>query len=308
MSSATLGKIKDVMVPATISDLTTLDPGELRIVRVTLPEECEYGGVSYRVRDTMRPGNAFLALPFGVRTEKSQKRMYTRSNCSQTSEGSLETIINLSHEKTADTSVWWLSDQIPGMRSRGETIPIRSVPSEDGRELVLAENSGRCARTNLRLEPDDQWAHMRFLALAFSTGITPFLAYVRYMKSLEFGRTADQGGAHLTLIVSVRNPQQLMAHDELLTLEKEFPRHFRYVPVLTREWPSDWAYGRGRIVRAQALGNGEESIDIAPLREVVPDISDRHVRMCGNRLARRQLEQGLQQQNVPYQSFRSEVW
>jgi hypothetical protein len=99
-----------------------------------------------------------------------------------------------------------------------------------------------------------------------------------------------------------------MEHEELLELKNRFPLNFNYHPVLTREWPDHWEYTKGRIIRAQGDRGGEEVIDLGPLLDVVPDIHNYHVRMCGGRSAKEQLGLGLQQSGRIPLSFRAEVW
>ena len=50
---------KDIFIPATLSKLKTIDPGEIREVTLTVPQECMIDGKSCPVRDEMRPGMAF---------------------------------------------------------------------------------------------------------------------------------------------------------------------------------------------------------------------------------------------------------
>ena len=74
--------VGEVFVPARITKVETIDPGEIRLVVLTLPEAYGIAGVLHPIRDAMYPGNAFLAKPMGARTEKLRRRMYTRSNSS----------------------------------------------------------------------------------------------------------------------------------------------------------------------------------------------------------------------------------
>lgn len=301
-----LAKTRELFVPAVITNVHTLDPGEIRTIELTLPQEYEIDSTRYPIRDEMRPGTAFLARPFGSRTGRLRRRMYTRSNCSLTAERVLETIINHTHQKKSDTSIWWQTEQVEELRRIGGTIDVRVDFNSARSELMVYENSGKSEPANLRLESDDEWRAMRFLGIAFSTGITPFLSQLRYMQALDFWRTGDQAGVQYTLIASARNPRQLMNHAELIDLNRRFPKNFWYHPVLTREWPDDWGYTKGRIIRV--TGEGERTVDIAPLLEVVPNIHQYHVRMCGNKLARDQLEQGLRKSGQVPLSFRAEVW
>ena len=298
----------EVFIPARVTKVETIDPGEIRLVALTLPDTYEIGGTTYVVQDTMRPGNAFLAKPMGSRTAKFRRRMYTRSNAARTAPRVLETIINHTHEAKADTSIWWQMDEAQILLRTGGTIDVRLTLNPDGTHLDLFENSLHAAEKNLRLEPDDQWPAMRYVAIALSTGITPFLAYLDYMSANEFGKTHDQAGCRFTLIASVRHPRQLMQHDMLLDLARRFPDNFRYYPVLTREWPPEWPYGKGRLIRASDTCEGGRHIDLARLLKVVPDLDHCHLRMCGNALCREEILQGLQQHGIEVLSFRSEVW
>jgi hypothetical protein len=44
------------------------------------------------------------------------------------------------------------------------------------------------------------------------------------------------------------------------------------------------------------------------LLEIVPDLGQCHLRMCGNARCRDEIVQGLQQHRIEVLSFRSEVW
>ena len=300
--------MSEIVVPALLTKVTTLVPGELRLVELTLPAQHEVNKISYPVYDVMSPGSAFLLKPWGYRTQKWRRRMYTRSNCRIGSERILETIINDTHTEKSDTSVWWQTEEVLAWQESGKSIAVRVEWNEDRSGLVIYENSRKVHATNLCLEPDGEWEQMSFLALALSTGITPFLSYLRYMQKKEFGRSANHGGAVFTLIVSVPHPQHLMAHEELLALERQFPNNFHYHPVLTRSWPEDWSFTKGRIIRVRTDAAEEQKIDISALRNILPDIHQHHVRFCGNKVARDQLQQGFTQHGIEPLSFRAEVW
>ena len=107
-----MNRPRELFVPARITNVHTYDPGEVRKVAFTLPEIFEVDGRPVPVRDRMRPGSAFLVKPFGVRTQKYRRRMYTRTNCSDESPRVLETIINDTHKEKADTSPWWQTDDL----------------------------------------------------------------------------------------------------------------------------------------------------------------------------------------------------
>jgi hypothetical protein len=298
----------EVFVPARITKVQTIDVGEIRLVELTLPEAYEMAGTLCPIRDGMRAGNAFLARPMGARTAKPRRRMYTRSNASLTAPHVLQTIINHTHEARADTSIWWQTEEVDRRHHEGGTIDIRLNMNPDGRHLELFENSLQGEDKNLRLEPDDEWPTMRYVAVALGTGITPFLAYLDHMQALGFGRPDHSPGCRLTLIASVRHHGQLMEHERLLELERRFPDNFRYYPILTRQWPADWPYGKGRIVRMSEGCEGSRHIDMTALLEIVPDVVDSHFRMCGNALCRDEIVLGFQQHGIEALSFRSEVW
>ena len=182
---------KELFIPAPITKVITLDPGEIRTIQLTLPKEFELNHVRYPVRDKMRPGTAFLTKAFGARTQKLRRRMYTRSNSSASAELQLETVINYTHAAKADTSLWWQSDEVMARQQRGEPIEVRVDWNEVDSTFEIYENSQACKSTNLRLEPDGEWEGMKFVGIAFATGITPFLSYLRYMQERQFGRHHD---------------------------------------------------------------------------------------------------------------------
>lgn len=299
-----MNRPRELFVPARITDMKTYDPGEVRKVAFTLPETFEVDGRLIPVCDRMRPGGAFLVKPFGVRTQKYRRRMYTRSNCSDESPRVLETIVNDTHKEKADTSPWWQTDDLVQRYRTGGSIDVCVNYDEIRSELVVYQNSQEADPTTLILEADHEWCSMRIVAVALSTGITPFLAYVRHMKSRAFGGTAE---GHFSLIVSVKNPRQLMEHQALLNLSREFPRHFSYHPVLTRAWPEDWAHGKGRIIQVRTEGE-EAHVNLASLLALEPNLQKCHVRFCGNAQAKDQLVLGLQQAQLAPLSFRSETW
>ena len=296
------------VVPARIHLLQTIDPGEIRLVRLALPEQIEIAGKSYGLRDTMRPGTAFLAKPWGARTGKVRRRMYTRSNSAFNEPHLLETFINHTHQEHADTSVWWQSEMANDWFEKEKTVDVRLRLNQEECVVTVYENTMVCKSSNLRLEDDGQWEGMRMVCVAFGTGITPFLSYVRYMTAHDFGLKGSRPGVRLTLVASVRHAGQLMLHEELLSLEKQFPEHFRYQPVLTRSWPDDWGYLKGRILRVEDAESGNDQIDITPLQTIVPDLAQSHLRMCGNVTACRQLTLGLEQGGIVPLSVRAESW
>lgn len=300
-----MNRPRELFVPARITDVTTYDPGEVRKITLTLPETFELDGRPVPICDRMPPGSAFLVKPFGIRTQKYRRRMYTRSNCSDESPLVLETIVNDTHKEKADTSPWWQIDDILERYRTGKAIDVCVNYDETRSELVVYQNTQTVDPTTLILEPDREWCSMRMVAVALSTGITPFLSYLRYMKARGFGGTAD---GHLTLIVSVKTPRQLMDHQALLDLAREFPQHFSYHPVLTREWPEDWPYVKGRVIQVETNGDQDPRVNLAPLIALEPNLRQCHVRFCGNERAQEQLVLGLKQAQLTPLSFRSETW
>jgi ferredoxin-NADP reductase len=302
------GNSMEHVISARIAQLQVIDPGEIRRVQLALPDYVEIGGTRYTLHDTMRPGTAFLAKPWGTRTDKYRRRMYTRSNSSSNEPGLLETFINHTHRPQADTSIWWQTDVADHWYETGKALDIRVTVDESRGVATVYENTTVCKESNLRLEPDGDWESQRFVCVAFGTGITPFLSYVRYMAHHDWKQRGGEHHGHMTLIASVRHEGQLMLHQELLRMEHQFPEHFCYVPVLTRSWPSEWPSLKGRIMRLKTVSSGEEHVDLTPLLEYVPDLSQSDLRMCGSVAACRQLMQGLREQNICPRTIRTESW
>ena len=125
-----------IFVPGEVSRLDNIDPKEIRVVELRMPHASEVDGRMYPIADEMRPGTAFLAEPFGVRTQKLQKRLYTRSNCGFTENRILQTIINDTHDPKADTSIWWQTDEV----SVGDKINVRVEFNGDGTTLIVYEH------------------------------------------------------------------------------------------------------------------------------------------------------------------------
>ncbi len=296
------------VVSARIVRLQVIDPGEIRLVQLALPDSVEVDGTRYALQDTMRPGTAFLAKPWGMRTDKYRRRMYTRSNSSCNQPGILETCINHTHRSQADTSIWWQSEVADSWYETTKAIDVRLTIDKSRGLASVYENTTVCKATNLRLECDGDWEGRQFACVAFGTGITPFLSYVRYMAHHAWSQGGRKRLGHMTLIASVRHEGQLMLHQELLKMAKQYSEHFRYVPVLTRSWPSNWPSLRSRIMRANVLPSGEKQVDLSPLLEIVPNLSQADLRVCGSVAACQQLIQGLKEQNICPTSIRTESW
>jgi hypothetical protein len=276
-----------MFAPATITKLRRLDPGNLLVIQLTLPAYLTINGKEHPVQDGMRPGSGFWIEPL--------QQLYFRSNCSIITQRHLETIIADTHDKS-DTWSWWRTERV----KEGDTVGVQIEGDSRGHVFRIQESKA------LALEPDSWWSEHDFAAIAFSTGIAPFLAHVRYMALFEFGRAFNRfnRGAHYVLIVSAKDPHGLICHEELLALEDRFPENFRYHPALTREWADDWPYTRNRVIRIEKESG---RIDLSPLVDAVPDIERRHVRVCGGSEATSQLLKGLQEDNISPLSIRTEV-
>ena len=160
-----------ILAPATITRVRTLHEGELRGVELTLPVSLRVGAKDEPIEDGMRPGAAFLTEPFGGQSKKYHKQLYMRSNCSISSQRRLET-------------VWWQTGEI----HEGDTIGVRVDADPKGNFLRVHEHRILDQSKSLALEPDTWWSEQNFVAVAFSTGIAPFLAHIRYMALFGFGR------------------------------------------------------------------------------------------------------------------------
>jgi hypothetical protein len=284
-----------MFVPAKVTKLRRLEPGDLRLIELTLPAFLTIDGKEHPIQDGMRPGSAFWIEPLNEHSKPQWQRLYFRSNCSINAGGALETIITDTYDES-DTWSWWQTESI----KEGDVLGVRVEGDVAALTFKIYELK------NLALEPDSWWSEQDFVAIAFSTGIAPFLAQIRYMALFEFGRAFNRfsRGAHYVLVVSAKEPRQLICHEELLAVENRFPENFRYHPALTRQWAEDWPYTRNRVVKMEA---GRGRIDMSPLVEVVPDIAQRHVRLCGGKEATSQVVKGLQEHEISPLSIKAEV-
>ncbi len=298
----------EVVVPAKIHRLESVDPGEIQHVQLMLPESVTIKGETYFVKDSMRPGTAFLTKPWGSRTQKLRRRMYTRSNIAHTEPRILETFINDTHSVRSDTSVWWQSEDAGEWYAKDKPLDVRVTLDPEQRVARVYENALLEKPTNLRLEEDGIWERMPMTLVAFGTGITPFLAFVRYMEAHYAECKEPNEPVPVVLIASARHERQLILHDELQTLAESASHWFQYHPVLTRTWPNDWRHTRGRIVREKPSMKNSSEIDLSPFLDLVPNPSQSHLRLCGNAQACHQVVQGLASSGMTPMSIRSESW
>lgn len=298
----------DVFVPARIEVLEVLEPGELCRVALSLPDRIDLEGTAYAMQDLMRPGTAFLVKPYGMRSCRFRRRMYTRSNVAEHQPRLLETFINYTHNDRADTSKWWQSKEAMNWYLEGKSLDVRVRVDQKEHIARVYENTGECKAANLRLEEDGVWESSRLVCIAFGTGVTPFLAYIRYMAARGFGQGRGRSGTSFLLMASARTFSQLMCHEELLEIQRRYPAHFQYHPVLTRSWPSDWPWRKGRLMTVQSDGSGKDRIDLSGMLALAGDCSNAHLRLCGNLQACRHIISGLEQSGVVPLSLRSESW
>lgn len=283
-----------------------LAKNELARVEIELPSTHEVEGVVYPIYDYMTPGSAFIAIPFGSRTRRWEKRAYTRSNCAELTPMGLETIVNYSKSKVkpANTSAWWQEDDLAEAM-----IEVRVEFDETHTHLKPFSLAHKEEAQSLLLEPIEMLCMMkRILAIGFYTGATPFLAYTRYMAAYHFGHALkNQQDFRFIFIVCVQNESQLMYHDELRKIQMKFPYNFTYWPVLTRTWPKDWRYGRGRLLDPDR-DNVRFRVDMMPLLTTIRGIEHFHLRICGGCEPRDRIQLGLEQHGIRPLSVRSECW
>ncbi len=99
----------------------------------------------------------------------------------------------------------------------------------------------------------------RIVLVAGGVGITPLMSKIRYLASQNWQGRID-------LIYSVKTPGDIIFHDELETLERAFAALQVHVTVTAPD--ENWRGARGRL--------SEKFI-----RDIVPDIAQRTVHICG---------------------------
>src|SRR2546425_3195552 len=98
-----------MFVLATITKFKRLDPGDLRLIELTLPASLTVDGKEHPIQDGMRPGAGFWVQPRDEGSKEPWQRFYFRSNCSISARGHLETIITNTYDKS-DTWSWWQTE------------------------------------------------------------------------------------------------------------------------------------------------------------------------------------------------------
>lgn len=253
-----------VSVLAKVDEIIDFDPGEIRALRLRLPES---------IQVVARPGNAFWLKLWGRRTEKLQLRAYSFSSIPRSP--IIETVIaKATPEEEPDTS-WTVQEFDTG------ECDIWARVTDDKKLLFINP------RKDLELESDEWWQEKKFLFYGLGTGVTPHLSAVRYMA--EHGMNAD-----VVCVASAKNFRRLIFHSELEALARRFP-NFRYVPFLTRENPAGWLYHTGRPT-------------VEVLAKLVPDIAERHVRLCGGKNTKKNFVEAALAAGMTFPSVKSEEW
>ncbi|MSU41955.1 MAG: hypothetical protein EXS22_02225 [Pedosphaera sp.] len=127
------------------------------------------------------------------------------------------------------------------------------------------------------------------VCIAGGSGVTPFRGFVREA-------TRCQLDTRITILYSVRTPNDIIFNDEFRELEKQNPR-LKFAVTCTRLEASDaWAGRRGRV-------------DDAWIREQVTDISKTYFYACGpTPLVEFAELQVLNHMAVPKAQLRTEKW
>lgn len=121
-----------------------------------------------------------------------------------------------------------------------------------GDELRIAAPYGRFTFTGDEADS--------IVLIGCGVGITPLMSVVRYL-------TDSSWPGEITLFFGFRTPEEFIFRNELERLERRHP-NLRVVPTVSKPEGTDWSGRTGRI--------GPELV-----RELVPDIADRLVHLCG---------------------------
>lgn len=148
-----------------------------------------------------------------------------------------------------------------------------------GDELRIAAPYGRFTFTG---EEADS-----IVLIGCGVGITPLMSAIRYLTDRSWP-------GEITLFFGFRSPADFIFRDELARLEERHP-NLRVIPTMSRPDGAEWSGRTGRI--------GPELV-----REIVPDIADRLVHLCGPKPmmdATRDflLELGVARDRIRFESF-----
>ena len=108
-------------------------------------------------------------------------------------------------------------------------------------------------------------SNRRYLLIGTGTGVTPYRAMLPQLEAL-----IAQRGIEVVLLFGARTPAELLYGDEFRAFADAHPRHFRYVPCLSRELPAEPHPDVRHGYVQQFLG------------EFGPDAADDVAYLCGN--------------------------
>lgn len=253
-----------ISCPAKIIEIIDFAPGEVRAVRLKIPDDVEVNA---------RPGNAFFLQLLGKSGPEPQKRAYSFSSVPRSP--IIETVISKA-AKNPDTS--WAFQEFP----LGIELKARIEIKDNKKSLFINP------RKDLELEPDNWWQGKKFLFYGLGTGVTPHLSALRYMA--EQNMPTD-----IIYVSSSKTFKRLIFHEELQRLANNFPGKFNYMPFLTSENAIGWLYFTGRPI-------------LEALTKLIPDIDERHLRICGGKGTRKNFEEDAKKIGITFPSIRYEEW
>jgi len=148
-----------------------------------------------------------------------------------------------------------------------------------GDELRVAAPYGRFTFTG---EEADS-----IVLIGCGVGVTPLMSVIRYLADRSWP-------GEISLFFGSRTPADFIFRDELVRLEQRYP-NLLVVPTISRPDGAEWSGRTGRI--------GPELV-----REVVPDIADRLVHLCGPKpmmdgTRNFLLELGVPRERIRFESF-----
>jgi len=265
-----------ISAPAKILEIIDFAPGEIRAIRLKLPDDVEVKA---------RPGNAFWLKLLGKASGELEMRAYSFSSVPRAPV--IETVVNKAVENP-NTS-WTFQEFTVGLELEAR-IEIKNG----------AKNLFINPRKDLELEPDNWWHGKKFLFYGLGTGVTPHLSAVRYIA--ERGMDAD-----IIYVSSSKTRSRLIFHEELFMLEKRFPTNFRYLPFLTRENPENWMHFTGRPTIAP-FQSQDGFFKNPGLKNLIPDLAERHIRICGAKGTKKNFESDAVKLGISFPGIRTEEW
>ena len=240
------------------------------------------------VIQTHRPGNSFLAKPFGIATSRHENRLYTVSDCSNPYK--LATVIDRT-KNNPNTSDWWLSDRI----SNKTIVYCKAELNLDNQCFIVHEHRTK-EDASVELYPDGEWEKLRVVAVGLSTGMTPFLAHIKYFEQRKFGQTEEICGIEYTFIMSVQHPEELVWYNWLRAIAKNHALNFTFHPMLTQSWPEKWPENQRKRITASRIA------------ALVPDLHECELWYCGGSAGMEGLKKGLADEHLSVRRFRAETF